>query len=92
MESSYIRRAFSCMLHIVEMLSTWLSKIPSHLSKPIDVTDRCANLAQLGSKTSGNSAKDHSVQTPLLHKDPKNYYHLLLIFHPEVKERDTAQE
>lgn len=80
------------MLPVLEMLSTWLSKIPSHLSKPTDVTDRCANLAQLGSKTSGKSAKDRSVQTPLLYKDPENYFRVLLKHHPEIREHDTAQE
>lgn len=92
MESSYICRAFFCVLHILEMLSTRLSKIPSHLSKPTDITDVWANLAQLGSKTSGNSAKGHSVQKPFLYKDSENYFHVLLKCHPEVREHDTEQE
>jgi len=91
-ESSYICIAFSCLLHTLAVLSTWLSKVPSHLSKPTDVTATCANLAQLRSKTSGNSAKNHSVQTSSLYKDPENYFDMLLKCHPEVREHDTARE
>lgn len=80
------------MLHLLEMVSTRVSKITSHLRKPADVTDTCANPAQLGSKISGNSAKDHSVQTPLLYKDPENYFHMLLKCCPEVREHDISQE